>query len=34
MAALRQLVMDRRAMDPERFAHLRVELGLDGVGEG
>jgi len=28
MAALRQLLMDKRAMDPERFAHLRVELGL------
>jgi hypothetical protein len=23
-------VMDKRAIDPERFAHLRVELGLDG----
>ncbi|MBE7157083.1 MAG: hypothetical protein INR62_01385 [Rhodospirillales bacterium] len=29
MEALRQLVSDRRAMDPERFAHLRRELGLD-----
>ena len=29
LAALRQLVLDRRAMDPERFAHLRVELGLE-----
>ena len=29
LAALRQLVLDRRAMDPERFAHLRAELGLD-----
>ena len=28
LAALRQLVLDRRAMDPERFAHLRMELGL------
>jgi hypothetical protein len=28
LAALRQLVLDRRAMDPERFAHLRAELGL------
>ena len=28
MAALRQLVLDRRAMDPARFAHLRAELGL------
>ena len=34
MAALRQLVLDRRAMDPERFAHLRAELGLDRGGEG
>ena len=29
LAALRQFVLDRRAMDPERFAHLRPELGLD-----
>ena len=29
LAALRQLLLDRCAMDPERFAHLRVELGLD-----
>jgi hypothetical protein len=28
MAALRQLLMDRRAMDPERFGHMRAELGL------
>jgi hypothetical protein len=28
LAALRQLVLDRRAMDPERFGHLRRELGL------
>ena len=28
LAALRQLVLDRRAMDPARFAHLRRELGL------
>ncbi|MBV8095662.1 MAG: hypothetical protein JOY71_26040 [Acetobacteraceae bacterium] len=27
--ALRLLVLDRRAMDPKRFAHLRAELGLD-----
>ena len=27
--ALRQLVLDRRAMDPERFGHLRVELGFE-----
>src|SRR5689334_6968051 len=29
LAALRQLVLDRRAMDPERFGHLRIELGLE-----
>ena len=33
LAALRQLLQDRRAMDPVRFAHLRRELGLD-VPEG
>ncbi len=27
--ALRVLLQDRRAMDPERFAHLRRELGLE-----
>ena len=30
LAALRQLLMDKRAMDPERFAHLRAELRLQG----
>ncbi len=34
LEGLRQLVRDRRAMDPERFAHLREELGVDGTGEG
>jgi hypothetical protein len=29
LAALRQLLQDRRAMDPVRFAHLRRELGLE-----
>ena len=29
LAVLRQLLQDRRAMDPARFAHLRRELGLD-----
>ena len=29
LAALRQLLLDRRAMDPERFAHLRRELGVE-----
>ena len=33
LAALRQLVQDRRAMDPARFAHLRRELGLDTAEE-
>jgi hypothetical protein len=28
LAALRQLLRDRRAMDPTRFARLRQELGL------
>jgi hypothetical protein len=31
LGALRQLVLDRRAMNPERFAHLRAELGLDDL---
>jgi hypothetical protein len=26
---LRELLRDRRAMDPERFAHLRRELGIE-----
>ena len=29
---LRRLLLDGRYMDPERFAHLRRELGLDSVG--
>ena len=29
---LRLLLQDRRAMDLERFAHLRRELGLDAGG--
>jgi 2-hydroxychromene-2-carboxylate isomerase len=29
LETLWQLLRDRRAMDPERFAHLRQELGLD-----
>src|SRR3954469_24927564 len=33
LAALRQLMQDRRAMDPVRFAHLRRELGLDAPEE-
>jgi hypothetical protein len=34
LVALRQLLSDRRAMDPVRFAHLRRELGLDDGGSG
>jgi hypothetical protein len=33
-AARRQLVLDRRAMDPARFSHLRRELGLDAPEDG
>jgi hypothetical protein len=33
VAALRQLVLDRRAMDPERFEHLRRELELKAAAE-
>jgi hypothetical protein len=29
LAALRQLLLERRAMDLERFAHLRQELGIE-----
>jgi len=29
LEGLRQLLQDRRAMDPERFAHLRQELGVE-----
>jgi hypothetical protein len=28
LTALRQLVLDARAMDPSRFGHLREQLGL------
>jgi len=30
-AALRQLLLDRRAMDPGRFAHLRHELAVQPI---
>ena len=33
IAAMRQLVADRRLMNPTTFAHLRVELGLDESGQ-
>src|SRR5690242_5563717 len=29
LAELRELVQDRRAMDSDRFGHLRRELGID-----
>jgi hypothetical protein len=29
MAELRAMVMDRRLVDPAKFAHVRQELGLD-----
>jgi hypothetical protein len=29
LAAVRQLVADRRLMNPKTFAHLRLEFGLD-----
>ena len=31
LTALRELLQDRRSMNPQRFAHLRQELGLDPV---
>jgi hypothetical protein len=33
LAALQQLLRDRRAMDPSRFGHLRQELWLDATEE-
>jgi hypothetical protein len=27
--ALRAMAQDRRALDPERYAHIRLELSLD-----
>ena len=29
LAALREMMSDRRLADPEKFAHIRVELGID-----
>jgi hypothetical protein len=29
LAALRTMMRDRHLADPERFAHIRVELGID-----
>lgn len=31
MVALRELAGDKRLLDPERYAHVRQELGLDKV---
>jgi hypothetical protein len=33
LAALHQLAMDRRALDPVRYAHVRRELGLQAAEE-
>ena len=30
---LRELLQDRRAMDPERFGHLRRELGIEALAD-
>jgi hypothetical protein len=29
LAALRAMMRDRQLVDPEKFAHIRVELGID-----
>jgi hypothetical protein len=29
LVALRAMMRDRRLADPEKFAHIRVELGMD-----
>jgi hypothetical protein len=34
MAALRQMMANRRLADPTRFAHVRQELGIDPMSEG
>ena len=34
LAALRLLALDRRYMDPQKFAHVRAELGLEATIEG
>ena len=33
LAALRLLASDRRYMDPQKFAHVRTELGLQVTAE-
>jgi 2-hydroxychromene-2-carboxylate isomerase len=34
LAILRAMMADRRFADPEKFAHVREELGIDPVSEG
>ena len=34
LTALRLLALDRRYMDPQKFAHVRAELGLEGRPNG
>ncbi len=34
IAALRQLVQDKRALDPKQYAHVLEELGSDPAGAG
>jgi hypothetical protein len=34
LAALPAMMRDRRLADPERFAYIRVELGIDPPTEG
>ena len=34
LAALRLIVLERRYMDPQKFAHVRAELGLEATIEG
>jgi hypothetical protein len=34
LTALRAMMMDRRLADPEKFAHVRQELGIDPDSEG
>jgi hypothetical protein len=33
IAALRLLALDRRYLDPKKFAHIRAELGLEAATE-
>ena len=34
LAMLRAMMADRRFADPEKFAHVRQELGIDPASEG